>query len=88
MFNGYKMLFLALKKVQIANITFHQIPTTELKVSFVAKFLIALNFCIPRKNLNFPFAPREDFWKKMTKVKIPMSTYFVPLCLKNPYSIS
>ena len=29
MFNIYKMLFLALKKVQMVKITLHQIPTTQ-----------------------------------------------------------
>ena len=27
------------------------------------------------KNVNFPFAPQKDFWKKMIKVKLPFSTY-------------
>ena len=62
------MLFLALKKVRIVKITPVQIPTTQLKISSIAKFSIALTwrgFHLPLnaigKDLNCPFAPQEGF---------------------------
>ena len=59
------MLFLALKKTQLVNITPYQFPTTQLKISFVARFLIALTNC-PQ------FPPIPDHY--LEKSELPICT--------------
>ena len=72
----YRMLFLALKKVQMIKITPCQIPTTQQKIASPAKFPIApvgeksLPFNVILKSMNFSFAQKEDFLGKLTKINI------------------
>ena len=64
----YRMLFLALKKVQMIKNTLCQIPIIQQKI-LPAKFPIAptgmpLSLNAISKTLNFRFAQREDFFGK------------------------
>ena len=76
MVNMYRMLFLALKRVQMIKITPCQIPTTQQKNCLSAKFPIAptgenlLPFNAIWKSMNFSFAQKEDFLGKLTKISI------------------
>ena len=85
MFTVYRMLFLALNKVQIVKITPRQIPSNPIKIFLHSKICNSTHsggvstypWTLFGKNLNCPFAPQKDFWKKMTKVKI---TFVYLLC--------
>ena len=96
MFNVYRMLFLALKKVQIvkdhSSSDFHN-P--------IKNFLCGKMFNCPhlREFLPTPehylvktWIPhlhhKRIFGKKQLRLKLPLFTYCVPSYLKNPYSIS
>ena len=71
----YRMLFEALKKVQMVKITPHEIPTTQQK-KFSQNFPfpptggITLPFNAISKPLNCPFAPKEDFLRKIPNISI------------------
>ena len=84
-FNMYRMLFLlALKKVQMVKNTPFHIPTTQQRILF-AKFFIApfgdkaLPLNLISKLMNFPFAQKEDFWRKLTNISITFVCCF-PAC--------
>ena len=86
----YRMLFLALKKVQMIKITPCQIPTTQQKNRPPAKFPISptgekhVPFNVISKSVSFTFAQKEDFLGKMTKISIT----FVYLLFSNMLTFS
>ena len=71
----YRMLFLALKKVQMVKKTPCQIPTFQEKLA-LAKFPNAptgenaLPLNAISKSMNFRFAQQEDFLGKLTNISI------------------
>ena len=75
------MLFLALKKVQMVKITSCQILTTQQKnpphkISHCPNWWDPPIFYCIAKNLNCPFAPKEDFFGKLGIISI------IPIMLK------
>ena len=73
------MLFLALKKVQMVKITSCQILTTQQKnpphkISHCPDWWDPPIFHCILKNLNCPFAPREDFLGKLGITSITLSS--------------
>ena len=96
MFNVYKMLFLALKKVWIVKITPHQIPTTRQKnfhyskifnCSHMGEFPPASEHYLVKTWISHLHRKRI-LGKKWLRLKLTSSNYCVPSCWKNPYSRS
>ena len=90
----YRMLFLALKKVQMVKNTTFQIPNTQQKI-LLAKFSIvptgqkALLLHAISKSMNLPFVQKDDFWGKLTNISITLIylLFSSMLCfIKNPCS--
>ena len=72
----YRMLFLALKKVQMAKNTPFQIPNTQQKIPLPkfsiapAGYSFALLLHAISKSMNLPFVQKESFWGKLTNISI------------------